>query len=182
MMWVAFLRGINVGGHKPIKMDALKKMFESLRNRNVATVLASGNVVFETTATSAPKIAAEIENKLKQSFGYEIGVMVRTIDQIRALSKADPFKRTKITPNTRLYVTFLSEKPTTKLRIPYTSPEKDFQILRVSPSEVCSALTVSPGRGTTEAMKILEKEFGRNLTTRNWNTVGKILAVADKPG
>lgn len=180
-MWVAFLRGINVGGHKPIKMDALKKTFESLRYRNVATVLASGNVVFETAATSAPKIAAEIEEKLKRSFGHDIGVMVRTIDQIRALSDADLFKRVKVTPNTRLYVTFLSEKPNGKLKIPYTSPERDFQILRVSPSEVCSVLTLSPSRGTTEAMKILEKEFGRKVTTRNWNTVEKILAAAGKP-
>jgi uncharacterized protein (DUF1697 family) len=61
------------------------------------------------------------------------------------------------------------------LKIPYTSPEKDFRILEVTNREICSVVDLNLGRGTVEAMSILDKEFGKNITTRNWNTVGKIL-------
>jgi hypothetical protein len=68
----------------------------------------------------------------------------------------------------------LSEKPTSKLKIPYQSPEKDFCILLVTKGEVCSVLTINPTMKSTEAMNILEKEYGKNVTTRNWNTVEKL--------
>jgi uncharacterized protein (DUF1697 family) len=172
--YVAFLRGINVGGHKPVKMDALKKSFESIGFRNVKTILASGNVLFESSKLGNA-LGKTIEKKLEEKCGHKISVILRTKDQIQTLMDSDPFKGIKVTPQSRLYVTFLSEKPTHTLRIPYESSEKDFKILSVSPTEVCSVLTLSPKRGTTDAMNILEKIFGRNVTTRNWNTVIKIL-------
>jgi hypothetical protein len=69
----------------------------------------------------------------------------------------------------------LSEKPKSSIRIPYESPEKDFKILSVHDGAVLSVVTLTPKRGTTEAMSILEKEFGKSITTRNWNTIAKIL-------
>jgi uncharacterized protein (DUF1697 family) len=171
---VAFLRGINVGGHKSVKMDDLKKAFESLGFKNVKTLLASGNVLFDTQQKS-PALRKRIGEKLKQTFGHEVHVILRTIREIQELGDSNPFKKIRVTPQTRLYVTFLSEEPKSSLKIPYESPEKDFKIVRVSNSEVCSVVTLSPNRGTVEAMSILEKEFGRNVTTRNWNTVTKVL-------
>jgi uncharacterized protein (DUF1697 family) len=168
--YVAFLRGINVGGNKLIKMDALKKAFESLGFRNVKTVLVSGNVVFETAKASPQKIVAEIEAKVEKTFGHEIGVVVRTMQQLKKLKNADPFKGIRVTPNTRLYVTFLARKPTGKPEIEHDA------IVRITPTEVCTAIGLSPRFGTTELMKAVEKEFGRNVTTRNWNTIEKILA------
>ena len=72
-------------------------------------------------------------------------------------------------------MTFLGDKPTSKLKIPYASPEKDFQILRVTAGEVCSFLVISAEKKSVDLMKIIEKEFGKNVTTRNWNTVLKLL-------
>lgn len=89
----------------------------------------------------------------------------------------NPFKNISVTPETRLYVTFLLGKPKHNLQIPYESHEKDFKILSVSNGEVISVLTLSPKRRTPEAMTIIEKEFGKNVTTRNWNTVVKIAAL-----
>jgi uncharacterized protein (DUF1697 family) len=95
--------------------------------------------------------------------------------EIQELADSNPFKKITVTPQMRLYVTFLSEKPKSSLKIPYESPEKDFKIVRVSNNEVCSVLTLSPNTGTVDAMSVLEKEFGRKVTTRNWNTVIKLL-------
>jgi len=175
--YVAFLRGINVGGHKLIKMAELKKAFESLGFEKVETLLASGNVLFDAPKTGTTTLTDRVEEGLKRAFGYQIGVLVRTIEEIQKLGMAKPFKKIKVTPQTRLYVTFLSEKPKSKLKIPYESPEGGFKILRVSDGEVCSVVTLSPGKKTTDLMKVLEKEFGKKITTRNWNTVIKTATI-----
>ena len=171
--YVAFLRGINVGGNKIIKMADLAKAFASLGFTNVKTLLASGNVVFD-AANAKAATAPVIEAKLEKALGKKVGVLLRTGQEIQAMVAAPPFKGITVTPATRLYVTFLSEKPKSTLKIPYESPEKDFRILRLSADAVFSVLTLSPKRGTTDAMNILEKEFGKAITTRNWNTIVKI--------
>src|SRR5690606_41622912 len=95
----------------------------------------------------------------------------------------------KVTPSTRLYVTFLSKaggdspfkgsgvrkEAKEPLKIPYISPEKDFKILQASNTEICSVLDLSKGGGTIKAMDIIETEYGSNVTTRNWNTIVKML-------
>ncbi len=172
--YVAFLLGINVGGHKPVKMEELKKTFESMGFQNVKTLLASGNVLFETPETGTDNLIKQIEGKLEKEFGHETGVLLRTIEKIQNLTNAVPFKSIKVTPQTKFYVTFLSEK-LSALKIPYESIGKEIKIVHVSASEVCSILTLSPNQGTTDLMRVLEKEFGRKVTTRNWNTVAKIL-------
>lgn len=173
---VALLRGINVGGNKVIKMADLAKAFTSLGFANVRTLLASGNVVFE--ASNAKAAASPvIEAKLEQAFGKKIGVIVRSGQEIRAMVASDPFKGIAVTPQTRLYVTFLADKPKNTMKIPYEFPEKDFRILRLGDGALFSVLTLSPTRGTTDAMGILEKEFGKRVTTRNWNTIMKLAAV-----
>lgn len=173
--FVAFLRGINVGGNKLIKMDDLKKCFASAGFKNVKTILASGNVLFESTSADEDALGKKIEKQLEDVLGHKVSVQIRSIDEIQKLADRAPFKKIKVTPETRLYITFLPEKPKSKLKIPYESPEKDFKILEVSDREICSVVTLSPGRGTLDMMGFVEKEFGKNITTRNWNTVGKIL-------
>src|SRR6266498_3170388 len=173
--YATFLRGINVGGNVLIKMDALKKSFAALGFKNVKTILASGNVLFESDESDENVLTAKIAEKLKSLMKRDVGVQVRSIEEIQKLADRNPFKKIKVTPETRLYITFLPEKPKSKLKIPYTSPEKDFRILEVTNREICSVVDLNLGRGTIEAMSILEKEFGKNITTRNWNTVAKIL-------
>jgi uncharacterized protein (DUF1697 family) len=172
---VAFLRGINVGGHKPVKMDELRKSFEALGFQNVKTILASGNVLFEAPKASPLSLTRSIETKLEAAVGHKISVLLRSLGELQDLADRRPFQNIKVTTQTRLYVTFLSEKPKSELRIPHQSPEKNFTILRGSSSEVCSVLTLSPKAQTTDLMAFLEKAFGRNITTRNWNTITRIL-------
>lgn len=173
--YAAFLRGINVGGNVLIKMVDVKAIFETLGFKNVQTVLASGNIVFDADESSVMEIAGMIAAALEKKYKRPIAVIVRVIDNLRAFADAKPFKNIDVTSATRLYVTFLSEKPKNALKIPYVSPEKDFTILSATQTEIVSVLTVTEKRGTTDAMNIIEKEFGKNVTTRNWNTIEKIL-------
>ena len=174
--YVAFLRGINVGGNKTISMARLREAFESLGLHNVKTLLASGNVLFETGATGARALTQTIEQKISKTFGLEVSVILRTRRQLEQLAAANPFRGIPVTPRTRLFVTFLSEKPGTGLKIPYESPDKSFRILRLADRDVCSVLNLGPqGAKNLRQMDILEKEFGKKITTRNWNTVRKCL-------
>jgi uncharacterized protein (DUF1697 family) len=173
--YVAFLRGINVGGHMPIKMIDLKKAFENMGFENVKTLLTSGNVIFESEQTDKKALTAEIESLLKKAFEKDISVILRSMDYLKKLQSSEPFKGIKMAPNIRLYVTFLSEKALLHtITIPSTL-QKEFRILHATPMEVFSVLDLSIGKGTPDAMKILEKEFGSNVTTRNWNTVLRVL-------
>ena len=174
--YVALLRGINVGGNKKVPMAVLKKTLEGMGYKNVATLLASGNVIFDSTQTDKKTLTATLEKELQKKFGFTIPVILRTLEEIRKLKKADPFKGISVTPDTRLYVTFVGEKPKSTLKIPYKDPVSDYRILSVLGTDVCSVLVVDENAGSVDAMKILEKEFGKNITTRNWNTVEKILA------
>jgi uncharacterized protein (DUF1697 family) len=178
--YVAFLRGVNVGGHKPVKMADLRAAFESMGFQKVKTVLASGNVVFETLPgadlpANGSGLAAHIEQLLQETFGYPIAVALRTMADLQRLAGSDPFKGAAITQGTRLYITFLSDSAKSTPDFAYDAPEGDLRIVRVGPGEVCSLLTLSPTRGTTDLMALLEREFGGGVTTRNWNTVVKVL-------
>jgi uncharacterized protein (DUF1697 family) len=174
--YVAFLRGINVGGNRPIKMDALRKALGSAGLRNVTTLGASGNVLFEALSSSSSALAKKIETQLTRSFGIEIGVIVRSLPQIQSMAKSDPFKRISATSQTQLYVTFLMEKTrggTTQSAL--RSGSDGFRILRVTPNEVFSVVTLSKSKSTAQFLTLLEKGFGKKITTRNWNTIQKIL-------
>ncbi len=173
--YVAFLRGINVGGNVLVKMTDVKKIFESLNFKKVQTVLASGNVLFETDKRTVKDLASEIEETLVKKYERPIGVLVRTVESLQKLSEQRYFKDIEITPSMRCYITFLSEKPQSNLKIPYISPEKDVTILAMTGTELVSVLTLGENRGTVDAMAIIEKEFGKKVTTRNWNTIEKIL-------
>jgi uncharacterized protein (DUF1697 family) len=132
--------------------------------------------VFEARPANRAKLVRKSEEKIAKIFGREIGTIVRTVEELRSLAGSNPFKGIRVTPRTRLFVTFLAERPRTGLKVPYESPDKSFRIISVSEREVCSVLTLGPQWAKNlRQMNILEKEFGRKVTTRTWNTVGRVL-------
>ncbi len=172
--YVALLRGINVGGNKKVPMETLKKALEKAGYKNVVTVLASGNVSFDGEAMKRADLEKKLETLLEKTFGFPIPVLIRTAAELKTLQTSAPFKGIKVDDDTRLYVTFLKTKPVSKMKS-YESPLKDYRILRVTNEEICSVLQISPKTDTTKVMLVLEKEFGKAVTTRNWNTVEKLL-------
>jgi uncharacterized protein (DUF1697 family) len=177
MTYVAFLRGINVGGNRKVPMGDLRNIFTDLGFTTVKTLLNSGNVVFEIDETDISHLKSKIEQQLVKTFGWEIGTIVRLQKDLQKMVSRNPFKDISVTPQTRLYVTFLSEKPHSDLEIPYESPEKNFTILEVSNDAIFSVLQLSEKYNTTDVMNVLGKEFGKNVTTRNWNTVVKLASI-----
>lgn len=176
--FVAFLRGINVGGHTPIKMPDLKSAFQARGFEHVETILASGNIVFETARTDITALTGEIEKLLQVAFSQDIPVILRSIDDLVKISMSDPFREVVVTPDTRLNVTFFADKIKTPITVPGPLSEKGIRILQITDREVFSVVDLSLGKGTPDLMKLLEQKGGSGITTRNWNTIGKIIKKA----
>ena len=176
MKYVALLRGINVGGNKKVQMSDLKKAFMKIGLRNIKTILASGNLIFESEIESIDKLIIEISEMLENTFKFPIRIMILKFPDFEKLIALNPFKAIKVTQQTRLYTTFLSEKHENKLGVNYISHDKSFKIISVTKNAVFSVLDLSISN-TPEAMNALEKIYGQNITTRNWNTVLKIATL-----
>jgi uncharacterized protein (DUF1697 family) len=175
--YVAFLRGINVGGHKLIKMTKLAEIFSALKLQNVKTYIVSGNVLFDSDEKDPAKLTRKIEKGLQKSLGYEVDVILRTVAELEALMEQDPFSATKAGTDVKKYVTFLAENHQSKMKLPFVSPRKDWEVIHLNPREVFVLAYPVKGR-YGESMALMDKEFGKAVTTRNWNTVSKIVALA----
>jgi uncharacterized protein (DUF1697 family) len=88
--YAALLRAINVGGHV-VKMDQLRALFESVPLRRVESVIASGNILFDSSSTDTAKLESRIEATLEKALGYEVGTYVRTGGELAAVAALEPF-------------------------------------------------------------------------------------------
>lgn len=170
--YVAFLRGINSDLNPTTKMDILKNAFEELGFQNVKTVIASGNVIFDAESTDESDLEATIEEALPKALGFESATIVYEATKLKRLAKLDPFKDIKVTPSTRLFVTFVKKPPKVSQKL----SGNGFEMIKKSGRALFSVLDLS---GTTpDLMKLLDREFGKTNTTRSWKTIEKIIQKA----
>ena len=105
--FIAFLRAINVGRGRTVKMQSLRQIFESLGLSRVATFIASGNVVFETTAKETKTLERKIERELKEALGYEVRTFVRGEAELARIANYRPFPRSKFDETWHSNIIFL---------------------------------------------------------------------------
>lgn len=150
--YAVFLRGINVGGNKSVPMAALKKTFGVAGMKNVRTLLNSGNVIFESSEKNPEKLANMLEHAFEKEFGFSSAMQAIPAEDIAAIVKSAPFRSVKVDKDTLLYVTFV-------------------------PGKKPLFTVVKRGEKTTDMMAEAMKKYGKDITTRNWNTVLKIHAL-----
>ncbi len=173
--YIAFLRGINVSGPKLIKMEELRKHFEIPGFKNVVTYIQSGNVLFDAKETDTTKLRAKIEKQLAAKLGYEVAVIVRSIDEIKQAIKRNPYPNADEDTERKLYVTFLSDTPDKALHASLDKYKNENEEFRILEREVY-LLLVSYGN-TKLSNALIEKKLGLCATTRNWATLNKILEL-----
>ena len=173
--WIAFLRGINMGGHNKIKMDDLTRLFESLALKNVTTFIQSGNVTFETAGKNADALARRIGDALQESLGNEVPVFLRTLSEIQDLVKLDPFKAITADAGDKKYVVFLYAEPGREPVLPLRSAREGLEAFHIRKREVFVLSRNVNGRFGFPN-NFIEKELGVPATTRNWTTVSKLIA------
>ena len=171
---VAFQRAINVGGHGVVKMSDLARRLTALGLADVTTFIASGNVIFE--AKGKPlEIAQRIEADLLEWLGYPVATMVRTWDELEALVASNPFKGVTRQPDAKLYVAFLWEPPTRKPKLPRVSEGSGLRLFRIAGREAFLVAERLPNGKFGVPNLPLEKELGVPATTRNWNTILRLI-------
>jgi uncharacterized protein (DUF1697 family) len=176
--YIAFLRAINVAGHAVIRMSDLAKVFESAGCSNVRTYIQSGNVVFDVPEKSAPAMFTKLRAALARRLGKEPGIMFRTVDELERLVKNSPFNKLKAAQDVKLYVVFLSGKPGRAPRLPLMSEKEAVEAIAIKGLDVfmVSRPTKKGSYGFPNAFT--EKALGVSATSRNWNTVTKIVEFA----
>ncbi len=173
--YAAFLRGVSPMN---AKMPELKRAFEQAGFGDVKTVLASGNVVFSARGASPTTLARKAEAAMEKELERGFATIVRPIDELAALLEADPYKRFKLGSGVKRVVTFLRAKPKRELELELPIRLHDAQILQVEDAHVLSAYT--PGPHGPVFMTLIEKTFGKEVTTRTWETLQKVVNAAGK--
>jgi uncharacterized protein (DUF1697 family) len=173
---IALLRGINVGSHKRIAMADLRELLSSLGYEDPRTLLQSGNVVLSADAPPAD-LASNLEREIRARFGVQTPVVVRTRKEVAAVVARDPLR--SVVDQDKLYqVSFLSEKPDPKamreIAAAGLAPERFVYVGREIYAWHPNGIQRSP-----LAKLLSDERLGVTATARNWNTVTKLLALAD---
>jgi uncharacterized protein (DUF1697 family) len=175
--YLALLRGINLGSRNKIRMADLRELVESLGHENVRTHILSGNVLFESQRRDARRLERELEKAIKKRFGYDIAVLIRTRDELEEIVSKNPLPQA-VREGRRLFVLFLSENPSRdrigEIDADAYKPEEFAVVDRAIYAWFRQGL-----QGSKLAGALSDKRLGVTVTNRNWNTVTKLLELAD---
>ena len=151
MRYVALLRGI--GPTNPnMRGERLKSVFEEIGFENVHPVIASGNVIFDSSSKSPKSLEDKIEKALPEKLGFTSTTIVRSKEDLETLVKKNPFKGVRDEKPNYLLVTFFKN----------------------SNPELCTVIKLTEGK-TTDFMSKMDREHGKAITSRTWKTVARIL-------
>ncbi|WP_217167424.1 DUF1697 domain-containing protein [Streptomyces sp. AC512_CC834] len=178
MLYLAFLRGLNVPG-RSVKMDRLRGLFRDMGFDAVRSYIQSGNVFFETAEQDRTVLSRTIGTHLREALGYDVAVCLRTIPEMEKLVALDPFKDIAVTDSMRCCVVFTTERIDPALELPLMSPKNDIEIIRTTPYEAFVVWHLIKGRAPA-AKGFQERHLGRDATTRFFHTVVDILAAAKR--
>lgn len=175
-IYIAMLRGINVSGHKVIRMEALRASFCALRLSNVKTYVQSGNVVFDADTGSVAVLSEKIERRILRDFGFSVPVFLRTAKELEEIIRRNPFLTDTAIDHSKLHITFLADgAPKTTLQALQPLAAKPEQ-LRVIDRQIYLYCPNGYGR-TRLSNTAIEKKLSVSATTRNWKTVNTLLAM-----
>jgi uncharacterized protein (DUF1697 family) len=176
--YIAMLRGINVSGKNMIKMPALVKAMEALGLGHVRSYIQSGNLIFETTPMVEQQLGQFIHEQIKKEFGFAVPVLIITPEKLMSVKENNPFLKRNAIDFSQLHVTFLQKEPDPD-KVRKIDAEKylpdEFVIDEKSVYLYCQS-----GYGKTKLHNgFFESKLKQDATTRNWNTVNKLIEMAE---
>jgi len=181
-VYVAMLRGVNLGPHKRMKMEKLRASFEALGFSGVKTYIQSGNVVFRTSKRcSTSALAEQIEECIVRDFGFSSLGILRSASEMRAIVENNPFLNICGGDESRLHVIFLAGRPQQGVL-------KELQKLTRAPDRSSCAgkeiyLYLPNGFAHSSLLhNPVERKYLKQATTRNWRTVCALDQLASELG
>jgi uncharacterized protein (DUF1697 family) len=172
--YIAFLRAINVGGHT-VKMDALRRHFETLGLSNVETFIASGNVIFESASKNTRSLEKKIADQLHGELGYEVATFIRTEAELTTIVDEQPFPLEALTVAQAYNVAFLADALDAVAQKKVMGLRTDIDEFRVQGREVYWLCRKKQSESKFSNV-VLERTIGRSATIRGVNTLQKLLA------
>jgi uncharacterized protein (DUF1697 family) len=176
--YVALLRGINVGGNKPLPMPALAALCEKAGCREVRTYIQSGNVVFEADEALAPSLAGLLQKAILKAHKIDVPVIVRSAAEMRRIAAKHPHGAPGVEPKA-LHVGFLAQAPSPS-QVAALDPQRSPQdVFSVKGAEIYIRFALEGVAKSKLTNQYLDAKLGTVSTLRNWNTVLKLLELCD---
>ncbi len=173
-VFLSILRGINVSGHKQIKMADLKVLYEKLGFKNVTTYIQSGNVIFESKI--AKDLPERIDKKIFEKYKFNVPIIIRTIDEIQKIINGNLFLKEKNIELDKLHVTYLENIPVKENLDKITNLNYEPDRFYISDKEIY--LYCPGGYGNTKLNNnFFENKLKVTATTRNWKTTNEIFKI-----
>jgi uncharacterized protein (DUF1697 family) len=176
---ISMLRGVNVGGHNKIKMEALRTLYASLRFQDPRTYVQSGNIIFRTKEKNSTALAKKIQDAIERTFGFRPEVILRTTDELRKAIAASPFTSRRDLEPGKILVTFLAGEPGPEAHATLRRLKAHPEELHLKGRELYIYFPDGAGRSKLPWSSV-EKLLKTTGTARNWNSVTKILAIAEE--
>jgi uncharacterized protein (DUF1697 family) len=175
---ISMLRGVNLAGKRTVKMEVLRALYESLGLRDVKTLLQSGNVVFRTERKDLVALTKKIEGAIEGKFGFHSDVVVRTSAELRDVIARNPFAKRAGVDASKLLISFLVSDPGAEARENVLRIKAEPEELRIDGREVYIYFPNGMGRPKL-SMALVERTLKTSWTGRNWNTVRKLMEMAE---
>ncbi len=172
--YIAFLRAINVGGYRKIKMEALREMFASMGYENVKTYIQSGNVVFDGEGEPSD-ISERIEQQILETFGHEVPAIIRSPQEMNEALQSFPFEEGD---GWKGYITFLMEEAGNEQARELESLSSGIEKFKISGRELHVLVDKETEKKNLFSNNFVEKKLDTYATSRNLRTVRKILDLA----
>ena len=176
--YISILRGINVGGHNPVKMEALRQLYTELGYSDIQSYIQSGNVIFRSTLTDPHYLEKSIQEKFFEVFGWNVSVLVLSSEELKTALVNNPFIKDELKNTAFMHLTFLSGIPDKtnleKIHAGYYLPD-EFYI-----SGKTIYLYCPTGYGNTKLSNtFFENKLNLTATTRNLKTSSVLLSMAE---
>jgi len=175
---ISMLRGINLGPHNRIKMDALRDLYTSLKLEDARTYVQSGNVIFRTKEKDLTLLAGKIQKVLEKKLACRTEVILRTAEDLRKAVAATPFAGRDLEAG-KILVTFLAGEPAREAVKALDAFKKYPEELHLKGRELFIYFPDGAGRSKLPWSQV-EKFLRVTGTARNWNSVTKMLAMAEE--
>jgi uncharacterized protein (DUF1697 family) len=177
--YISILRGINVSGHRMIKMQTLKELFTDLGFENIQTYIQSGNIVFQHKKTDPQKLEKKIAKAITEKSTFDVPVIVKKLEELQQIIAANPFLKDKTKELAHLHITFLTDEPDTesvnKIKAGSYQPDEFYLVNKVI------YLYCPNNYGNSKLTNgFFEKKLSLTATTRNWKTTNELINIALK--
>ena len=174
-VFVALLRGVNVGGNNMISMKSLKASFEKLGFTDVLTYINSGNIIFKTKETDARKLEIKIEKMLSKEYALDSKVVIRSFDEMETLVKSLP-RSWDGDSSLRYYVMFLRHTIDSDKLLADMPINSDMEEVIYRPGTLLWSAQIADINKSKMAKLVSRKVF-QDMTVRNLNTTKKLHAL-----